>query len=554
MTAVNRKWYDGMLSTEDWWAVWLGLIMFFAGMLSIWGVDMVGWMAKPKTWVWTSFWGDPSWGKLLAVSHGKSGQAYENLSPLGSLIVTWLVFGVLTGIGAYFQKLNVKKFVLGFTAIFFITWTAWITGHEAHFKALKTGQSITQSEIYGDNVYCTTKVNKCTKQINKALKKGGVDVSAGQVPTQAQAAEAVSNSKNAITMSWGLQLGGGFSYMLALAVGLIIGNFFRGFAGFLSEAAKPEWYIKTAIVYLGIKLGLMTMKATGFAMDLALSGAAATFVAYLMFWPIVYTIARKAFKLRRDASAVLSSGISICGVSASIATAGAIRAKPILPVAVSMLIVVFAMFELVVLPTFYSTVAPEQPIVNGAAMGMTVKTDGADAAAGAILDEMMVANNYRNTGVQWESDWILSAAILTKIWIDVFIGVWAFVLALIWVYKVERKPGESHVKVSEIWFRFPKFVLGYFVAWLFYIGIAVWFPDAIKAATSGANVVQSPMRKMMFMLTFVAIGVITDFSKLKGMGKLAILYAIALFGIIAPIAYVVAYIFHRGMTPPLVGA
>nr|VFK21458.1 MAG: hypothetical protein BECKLFY1418C_GA0070996_10942 [Candidatus Kentron sp. LFY] len=46
----------------------------------------------------------------------------------------------------------------------------------------------------------------------------------------------------------------------------------------------------------------------------------------------------------------------------------------------------------------------------------------------------------------------------------------------------------------------------------------------------------------MFMLTFVAIGAITDFSKLKGMGKLAALYAIGLFAIIAPIAYGVAYI------------
>jgi uncharacterized membrane protein YadS len=354
-------------------------------------------------------------------------------------------------------------------------------------------------------------------------------------------------------MSWGLQLGGGFSYMLALAVGLIIGNFMKGFAGFLKEAAKPEWFIKTAIVYLGIKLGLMSMKATGYALELALAGAAATFVAYLLFWPIVYALGRKVFKLRRDASAVLSSGISICGVSAAIATAGAIRAKPILPVAVSMLIVIFAMLELVVLPAFYSSVAPDQPIVNGAAMGMTVKTDGADAAAGAILDEMMVANNYRETGIQWESDWILSAAVLTKIWIDVFIGVWAFVLAMIWVYKVEKTPGQTRVGASEIWFRFPKFVLGYFIAWFFYVGIAALFPEGIKAASSGASIVQSPMRKMMFMLTFVSIGVITDFSKLKGMGKLAILYAIALFVIIAPIAYVVAYIFHRGMVPPLVG-
>ena len=171
--------------------------------------------------------------------------------------------------------------------------------------------------------------------------------------------------------------------MLALAIGLIIGNFFKNLAKFLKESAKPEWFIKTAIVYLGIKLGLMSMQATGFAIDLALTGAAAVFVAYLLFWPIIYYMSRRFFKLGRDAAAVLSSGISICGVSAAIATAGAIRAKPILPIALSMLIVIFAMLELIVLPSFYAAVAPNEPIVNGAAMGMTVKTDGADAAAGS---------------------------------------------------------------------------------------------------------------------------------------------------------------------------
>jgi uncharacterized membrane protein YadS len=545
--AVNRKWTDGMLSTEDWWAVWLGLLMFVAGLLTIWGVDLVGWMTKIHTWEITNLLSDFSWGKLVA----PAGKAYEEMPPFVSLLTTYAVFTILVCIGAYFQRLNVTRFFWGFTAIFFITWSVWIIGHEAHFKALKTTQSVMQSKIYGSDVYCTSKVNTCSKEINTALKDLGVNTAAGQQPDAETAAKAVDMAKHAVRLSWGLQLGGGFSYMLALAVGLIIGNLFRGLAGFLREAAKPEWFIKTAIVYLGIKLGLMSMKATGFAVELALAGAAATFVAYLLFWPIVYTLGRKVFKLRRDASAVLSSGISICGVSAAIATAGAIRARPVLPIAVSMLIVVFAMFELVVLPTAYSTIAPDQPIVNGAAMGMTVKTDGADAAAGAILDELMVANHYRATGALWESDWILSAAVLTKIWIDVFIGVWAFILAIIWVYKVDRKPGEEHVGASEIWFRFPKFVLGYFIAWFTYVGIAVWFPEAIKAASVGAGVVQSPMRKMMFMLTFVAIGVITDFSKLKGMGRLAVLYAIALFAIIAPIAYVVAYIFHRGMMPPV---
>ena len=56
----------------------------------------------------------------------------------------------------------------------------------------------------------------------------------------------------------------------------------------------------------------------------------------------------------------------------------------------------------------------------------------------------------------------------------------------------------------------------------------------------------------MFMLTFVAMGCITDFSKLRGMGRLAVLYGVALIVVIAPIAYLVAWVFHRGMTPPLV--
>jgi len=496
MSATNRKWYDGMLGTEDWWAVWLGLIMFIAGMLSIWDLDLVGWMAKTKTWEITNLVHDFSWDKLLKTA------AYDDMSPLLSLFVTYAVFTVLTCIGAWFQKLDVKKFFIGFTIIFFITWLCWVIGHEAHFKAIDaTVKGKNEFEKYG--------------------------------------------------LSWGLQLGGGFSYMLALAVGLIIGNVFKGVAAFLQEAAKPEWFIKTAIVYLGIKLGLMSMQSTGYIIELALAGAAAVFVAYLLFWPIVYWLARRVFKLRRDASAVLSSGISICGVSAAIATAGAIRARPILPVTVSMLIVIFAMIELVVLPTAYSTLAPDQPIVNGAAMGMTVKTDGADAAAGAILDELMVSQHLQNTGEHWQEGWILSAAILTKIWIDVFIGVWAFLLALLWIYKVEKKPDQVSVGLSEIWFRFPKFVIGYFIAWFFYVAVAVWFPDVIENAKTGASIVQSPMRKMMFMLTFVSIGIITDFSKLKGMGKLAALYGIALFVIIAPIAYGVAYIFHRGMLPPL---
>jgi hypothetical protein len=61
------------------------------------------------------------------------------------------------------------------------------------------------------------------------------------------------------------------------------------------------------------------------------------------------------------------------------------------------------------------------------------------------------------------------------------------------------------------------------------------------------------MRTMLFMLTFVAMGTMTDFSKLRGMGKVALLYGLALVVVIAPIAYAVAYLFHRGLVPPGAG-
>ncbi|HEY5566251.1 MAG TPA: putative sulfate exporter family transporter, partial [Gammaproteobacteria bacterium] len=404
--------------------------------------------------------------------------------------------------GARCLKLDIKRFAFGFTVLFVLTWICWIAGNELHL-------TMVDAAVDGSNRY------------REAM------------------------------LSWGLQLGEGAPYLLALLAGLAIGNFAKGLAGRLKEAAKPEWFIKTAIVFLGVNLGAMTIEATGFAIELILTGAAATFVAYLFFWPLVYAMARRLFKLRRDASAVLASGISVCGVSAAIATGGAIRARPVIPVTVSMLVVIFAMLELIVLPGVYVFLFPDQPVVNGAALGMTVKTDGADAAAGALLDELMVSRHLQTTGEQWQTGWILSAAVLTKIWIDVFIGVWAFLLALVWVYKVEKQAGQVSVAASEIWFRFPKFVIGYFVAWLSYLAIASSWPESAATLASGTGALQSPMRHMLFMLTFVAMGVVTDFSKLKGLGRLALLYALALVVVIAPIAYAVAYVFHRGLVPPL---
>jgi uncharacterized membrane protein YadS len=489
-----------MLATEDWWSVWIGLGIFALGVLAIAGLDLVGWMARPRPWEWTDLTSGFAWSKLFA----PAGALYAGWHALASLAMTYAVFTALFAIGARALQLDVRRFVVGFTALFVVTWAAWIVGNELHL-------TIVDAAVDGRNRYRDA------------------------------------------ALTWGLQLGEGAPYLLALLAGLALGNFAKGFAAkHLGEAARPEWYIKTAIVFLGVSLGAQTLQATGFAVNLILTGAAATFVAYLFFWPIVYTLARRMFGFKRDVAAVVASGISVCGVSAAVATAGAIRAKPIVPVTVSMVVVIFAMLELIVLPGLYTAFALDQPIVNGAALGMTVKTDGADAAAGALLDQLMIARNLQVTGQRWQEGWILSASLLTKIWIDVFIGVWAFVLAIVWIRKVEKRSGAVRIGAMEIWFRFPKFVLGYFVAWGVFLGIASAWPALASALGQGTSVVSGTMRTMLFMLTFVAMGAMTDFSKLKGMGKIALLYGLALVVVIAPIAYVVAYLFHRGLTPPFV--
>ncbi len=105
--------------------------------------------------------------------------------------------------------------------------------------------------------------------------------------------------------------------------------------------------------------------------------------AYLIYWPVVYLIARKGFGFSREWSVPLASGISICGVAAAIATGGAIRARPQVPVLVSSLVVIFAVIEVLLLPALANAFMSHEPLVAAAWMGLAVKTDGAAVAAGA---------------------------------------------------------------------------------------------------------------------------------------------------------------------------
>jgi uncharacterized membrane protein YadS len=427
--------------------------------------------------------------KSFAASHK------ELVSPVTSLVLSYVIFTFVTCVGAKFMKWGVKKYFVAWSIIFWLTVLFYIVGQNAYIAATKL-----------------------------EWKKYGIER--------------------------GLELGGAY-YIIALFAGLFIGNLTpERFRNFVKEAAKPEWFIKVAIVCLGTKLGLKAIEAAGFAIHLLLAGCCATIAAYLLFWPLAYAVGRKIFKLTKEWAACLASAISICGVSAAIATGGAIRARPIVPVMISSLVVVFAFSELVILPGVLTNYWSNEPIVAGASLGLTVKTDGADAAAGAILDDL-IRSKVAGQGIHWDEGWILASAIMTKIWIDMFIGVWAFVLAVVWVWYIERRPGEK-VPKSEIWFRFPKFVLGYFIAWFLVMGLGLTEILPFERLEFGLKPVEGSLRKFFFMLTFTSIGIVTDFRELakEGLGKLSLAYGTILVFIIIPLGFFIAWLFHHGMVPP----
>ncbi|HWI57090.1 MAG TPA: putative sulfate exporter family transporter, partial [Bacillota bacterium] len=280
-------------------------------------------------------------------------------------------------------------------------------------------------------------------------------------------------------------------------------------------------------------------------------GLCAIVEAYLIYWALVYFVARKYFKFSREWAAPLASGISICGVSAAIATGAAIRARPVVPIMVSSLVVIFAVFELLLLPFAAHHFLYQEPMVAGAWMGLAVKTDGAAVASGAITDSLIRAKLLATTGVAYKEGWITMTTTTIKVFIDVFIGIWSFILAVIWCTKIEPQAGHK-VRVVEIWQRFPKFILGYVLTFAVLLGYCLSAPGHLasaKVVTAGTDL----FRVLFFVLTFFTIGVMTNFKKLweEGIGRLAAVYVVCLFGFIIWIGLAISWLFFHGVKPPL---
>jgi uncharacterized membrane protein YadS len=440
----------------------------------------------------TSLWTDASTA-LAPVS-----KAYASLGGVGALLVTYLVLTAVLSASAYLLGEDVKRFAAAFTAVFAIAYASWFVGSWAHLAAVTPADQA----------------------------KFGV--------------------------SWSLKLTNEGGFIVALLVGLVIANVFPAFAERLKSAIRPELYIKIAIVILGAFIAVTMASKLTLASSLMLRGVAAIIEAYLIYWPMVYLIARKGFGFSREWAAPLASGVSICGVAAAIATGGAIRARPQVPVLVSSLVVVFAVIEVLILPVIAQAFMSHEPLVAAAWMGLAVKTDGAALAAGGITQSLVQAKAAAE-GITYQPGWMLTVTATVKVFIDVFIGVWAFILAYIWTNHINPRMGGEKARLSEIWERFPKFILGFVLTFLISLALALGTTAGssgkLAAAIGEANV----LRVIFFVLTFFSIGVMSNFRQLwqEGFGKLAAVYLVSLFGFVVWVGFVVSWLFFAGVRPPL---
>src|SRR3984885_11361239 len=439
-----------------------------------------------STSVWSNF----------GLALGPASKGYAALGGIGALLATYAALTLVLTAGAAALKTDVKRFALAFTAVFWIAYASWIVGNYANFAAVTPAEQ----------------------------QKFGI--------------------------SWSLKLTNEGAYIFALIAGLFIANFLPRFADAIKDAVRPELYIKIAIVILGGFFAVTAASKLGFASSLLLRGVAAIVEAYLIYWAVVYYIARQWFGFSREWSAPLASGISICGVSAAIAVGGAVRARPAVPVLVSSLVVIFAVVEVLILPFLAQTFLWQEPLVAGAWIGLAVKTDGAAVAGGGITESLIMAKAAAE-GIRYQPGWILATTTTVKIFIDIFIGVWAFILGYIWTNHIDKGPDKA--KPSEIWQRFPKFILGF----LFVFAVSLWLavgstPEiakALPAAAGEANI----FRVIFFILTFFSIGVLSDFRKLwqQGFGKLAAVYFVSLFGFVIWVGLLISWLFFSGVKPPL---
>ncbi|HVG50340.1 MAG TPA: putative sulfate exporter family transporter [Xanthobacteraceae bacterium] len=281
---------------------------------------------------------------------------------------------------------------------------------------------------------------------------------------------------NGLFINWGIEY-----VIFALLLGLTISNTI-GTPEWLKPAVQTEFFIKTGLVILGASLLFY---------EVLQAGAIGLLQAVLVVFVVWYTCYWLCKKLRVDDefAAMLSTAVSICGVSAAIAACGAIQGDKKKLSYVTSLVLIVAVPMMIVMPWIVKSTGMND-LVAGAWLGGTLDTSASVVAAGALI-----------------SDAAMKTGVIVKFSQNALIGVAAFVLAIWWAFKQGAATGERP-SASVIWDRFPKFVIGFVIASAIF---SFWLsPELVNGTRSALN----EIRTWWFALAFVCIGLETRFVEL----------------------------------------
>ncbi|MDD5248785.1 MAG: putative sulfate exporter family transporter [Rhodocyclaceae bacterium] len=290
--------------------------------------------------------------------------------------------------------------------------------------------------------------------------------------------------------------------LLALLIGLFISNFI-GLPAWMDAGFRVEYFVKLGIVLLGATFPISLVATAG---PVAIGQAMTISVVTCL---TIFFVGTRVFGLEKRLCAVLGVGGSVCGVSGSMAIAASVGAKKEDLYTSVTLVVVWALVMVVFLP-FVSQALGLSAGVAGAWIGTSEFADAAGFAAASAYGKM--AGN--------EDAAIKAFTLMKVIGRDVWIGIWSLLFALISTMVWERKEVGAKPDAGEVWRRFPKFVIGFFVASAFMSLVTSGYsPEEFNKVVKPLLILPlNSLRTWAFIFCFLSIGLTTRFRELKSVG------------------------------------
>ena len=295
---------------------------------------------------------------------------------------------------------------------------------------------------------------------------------------------------NGFLKQWNIE-----SVIISLALGLTIGNLFN-LPQWLKDAFSTELLVKIGLIILGTSIIFGDiMKSGGLGLIQAL-------VVVITVWYFAFWLSKK-MGIDEEMSLMISSAVSICGVSAAIATAGAIKGDS-KKLSYIISIVLISAIPMIIFMPYLAQWLGLSDAVTGAWLGGTIDTTGAVIASGSLAGEEA-----------------LKISTIVKFSQNVLLGLAAFGISLYWSFKSKNIENNHFEKPTfyQIWERFPKFVLGFIAASLVF---SFMIPESI---TSSVKNELKTIQNLWFALAFTTIGLETKFSDLLNEGSKKPFYA-----------------------------